>query len=65
MAYKQYATGNELLTFPELKRYVLTNNFSGEEHIVTEQHLKDAFGKQYDKISSNRHPAWTVSEFFE
>ncbi|MCO0615539.1 protein GP45.2, partial [Lutimaribacter sp. EGI FJ00015] len=52
-------------TFPELKRYVLTNNFSGEEHVVTEQHLKDAFGKQYDKISSNRHPAWTVSEFFE
>lgn len=62
---KQYATGNELLTFPEIKRYVLINNFSGEEHIVTENQMKSAFGNEYDKISSNRHPAWMVTEYFD
>ena len=62
---KQHATGNELLTFPELKRYILISTFSGEEHIVTDKQLRDAFKEDYDKISSNRHPAWLVSEYFD
>lgn len=62
---KQYATGNELLTLPELRKYLLTSNFSGEEHVVTEQMLRDAFGEEYDRISSNRHPAWMVIDYFD
>ena len=39
----EYSTGQHLLTFPEIKRYILRNNFSNEEHIVTESMLRNAF----------------------
>lgn len=61
----EYSTGQQLLVVPEIKRYVLLNTFSGEEHIVTEQSLRDAFKDQYQKIMSNRSNAWFVYEYFD
>lgn len=61
----EYSTGQHLLVVPEIKKYVLTNTFSGEEHIVTEQMLKSAFKDEYNKIMSNRNSAWTVADFYE
>ncbi len=60
-----FVNGQNLLTAPEIKRYVLRNNFSDQEHLVTEEQLRAAFKNQYDKITSNRSPAWTVYEYFE
>ncbi|MGQ3469450.1 protein GP45.2, partial [Xanthomonas campestris] len=31
----EFTTGQHLLAFPEVKRYVLTNLFSDEQHLVT------------------------------
>lgn len=61
----EYSTGQQLLTVPELKRYVLRNNFSGEEHIVTEAMLQNAFKSAYTKIMSNRNDAWTVTDYYD
>lgn len=61
----EYSSGQHLLTVPEIKRYILTNNFSGEEHIVTEQMLRNAFGNEYYKIMANRNSAWFVTDYFE
>lgn len=61
----EYSTGQQLLVVPEIKRYVLLNTFSGEEHIVTEQSLRDAFKEHYQKIMSNRSNAWFVYEYFD
>lgn len=60
-----FITGQHLLAVPELKRYVLVNNFSGDEHLVTEDYLRNAFTSEYDKIMSNRNPAWFVYEYFD
>lgn len=60
-----YATGQHLLAVPEIKRYVLRNTFSDQEHIVTEDQLKEAFKDQYQKIMSNRSNAWLVYEYFD
>lgn len=61
----EFSSGQHLLTVPEIKRYVLQNNFSGQEHIVTEQMLKDAFKSEYTKIMANRNAAWTVTDYYE
>ncbi|AKU43701.1 hypothetical protein CPT_Merlin55 [Citrobacter phage Merlin] len=60
-----FVNGQNLLTAPEIKRYVLKNNFSGQEHLATEEQLRAAFKNKYDKITSNRDSAWTVYEYFE
>ncbi|QQG32321.1 hypothetical protein CkP1_0051 [Citrobacter phage CkP1] len=60
-----FVNGQQLLAAPELKRYVLTNNISDEEHLVTESQLRVAFGDLCDTIMSNRDDAWTVTEYFE
>lgn len=60
-----FKTGQHLLAIPEIKRYVLINNFSGDENLVTEKQLQIAFKDEYVKIMSNRHDAWTVTEYFE
>jgi hypothetical protein len=60
-----FVNGQQLLAVPEIKRYVLTNNFTGEENLVTEAQLRDAFKDQCDKIMSNRNSAWTVTDYFE
>lgn len=61
----EYSTGQHLLTIPEIKRYILRNNFSNEEHIVTESMLKNAFKSEYTKIMSNRNEAWTVIDYYD
>lgn len=61
-----FITGQHLLTLPELKRYVLVNLFSGDEHLVTEEMLRNAFkGNDYDKLMSNRNPGWTVEDYYD
>ncbi|AEO97036.1 hypothetical protein CPTAKMNP4_050 [Salmonella phage vB_SenM-AKM_NP4] len=60
-----FKNGQQLLAVPEIKRYILTNNFSGEDHLVTEIQLRDAFKDEYVKIMSNRNTAWTVIEYFD
>lgn len=62
---KHYTTGDHLQVAPELRRFVLVSNFSGEEHIVTDAQLRSAFKEEYDKVSSNRHHAWIVYEYFD
>ena len=58
----EYSTGQHLLTIPEIKRYILRNNFSNE---VTEYMLKNAFKAEYTKIMSNRNEAWTVTDYYD
>lgn len=36
---------NDLECHPEIKRYILVNNFSGDENIVTEFNLKTLLQK--------------------
>lgn len=64
MSY-EFTTGQHLLAFPEIKRYVLRNTFSDECHLVTKQMLKDAFLDTYDKIMANRVNAWVVEDYFD
>ncbi|UPW39338.1 recombination endonuclease subunit [Escherichia phage vB_EcoM_ESCO47] len=61
----EFSTGQQLLAVPEIKKYVLTNTFSGEEHIVTEEMLKNAFKNEYYKIMSNRSNAFIVSDYYD
>ena len=61
----EFVTGQHLLATPDIKRYVLVNNFSDQHHLVTEKMLRDAFKDQCVKIMSNRHPAWFVYEYYE
>lgn len=61
----EFATGQQLLATPDLKRYVLVNNFSEENHLVTKEMLQNAFKDKYDKIMSNREPAWFVYEYYD
>lgn len=60
-----FETGQHLLASPEVKRYVLTNNTTQTNHLVTEKMLRNAFLDECDKIMSNRHPAWFVYEYFD
>ena len=60
-----FITGQHLLAVPEIKRFVLVNNFSGDEHLVTEEFLRNAFKSEYVRIMSNRNPAWFVYEYFD
>jgi hypothetical protein len=60
-----FITGQHLLAVPEVKRFVLENNFSGDRHLVTEHYIRNAFKSECDKIMSNRHPAWFVYEYFD
>lgn len=60
-----FVNGQNLLTAPEIRRFVLRNNFSDQESLVTDQQLRAAFKDKYDKITSNRDSAWTVYEYFE
>ena len=60
-----FSTGQQFLAFPEIKRYVLVNTFSGDRHLVTENLLKDAFGERYYNVMSNRESGWLVEDYFE
>ena len=60
-----FLTGQHLLAVPEIKRYVLVNTFSNDEHLVTERDLQNAFGEEYVKIIANRHNAWFAYEYFD
>lgn len=60
-----FETGQHLLAHPEIKRYVLTNNTTEVNHLVTEEMLRNAFLDECDKIMSNRNPAWFVYEYFD
>lgn len=61
----EFSTGQHLLAYPEVKRYVLTNTHDETNHLVTEEMLKNAFLSECDRIMSNRHPAWFVYEYFD
>lgn len=51
----------EIKSFPELKSYILINNYTGEETIVSEPHLISAFGKDgFIKIKSGRSDYWIL-----
>ena len=64
MAY-DFKTGQHLLAFPEIKRYVLTSTHNNEVHLVTEKMLRDAFKNECDRIMACRNPSWLVYEYFE
>ena len=62
----EFTTGQQLLAFPELKRYVLVNLFSDERHLVTEEMLQDAFtGNEYNRVMSNRNAGWMVEDYYD
>ncbi|PXM00542.1 protein GP45.2 [Klebsiella variicola] len=62
----EFTTGQHLLAFPEVKRYVLTNLFSDEKHLVTEEMLRDAFtGNEYNRVMSNRNAGWMVEDYYD
>lgn len=50
---------NELQTVPEVESYTLGDNISGQERIVTKEHLIEVFGEDgFYKILSGRNDAW-------
>lgn len=54
---------NELAVYPDIQTLTLVNLFTGDEMIVTESQLIDAFGEdEVLKIKSNRNHAWMVIE---
>lgn len=61
----EFATGQHLLAFPEIKRYVLTNTHDQTNHLTTKEMLKTAFVADCDKVMANRHPSWFVYEYYE
>lgn len=62
----EFSSGQHLLAFPELKRYVLVNLFSDERHLVTDEMLKSAFKEnEYNKVMSNRNPGWMVEDYYD
>lgn len=61
-------TGQQLLCAPEIKRYILNNSLTNEEHMVTMDMVIDAFGHndvELQKILSGRSPVWFLEEYFE
>lgn len=57
---------NDLECYPELKRYVLLNNFNSDEIIVTEQMLKDRFSDDdLAKIRTGRHKYYMLIDYFQ
>lgn len=53
----------EIKAFPELKSYILINNYTGEETVVSEPHLIAVFGKDdFIKIKSGRSDYWLLSD---
>lgn len=54
---------NELAVYPDIQTLTLVNLFTGDEMIVTESQLIEAFGEdEVLKIKSNRNPAWMIIE---
>lgn len=57
---------NDLECHPEIKRYILVNNFSDDENIVTEFNLKNAFTESdIMKIKSGRHTGFTLFDYYD
>lgn len=55
-----------LMCVPEIKTYILTNLFSGDKIIVTEQMVKDGFSHEdYVKIMSGRNNAWLIEDYYD
>lgn len=53
---------------PELKRYMLVNLFSGDQILVTDKMLEEAFSgdeNELMKIRSGRSKAWFLEDYFD
>lgn len=54
---------DEIIAYPEIKSYILINNYTGEERIVCDAQLKQAFSPEdLAKIRSNRNDYWLLIE---
>lgn len=57
-----------LLCFPEIKRYILRNEYSGVERLVTMKMLDSIFEDNEDelmKVKSGRSRFWFLEDYFE
>lgn len=57
-----------LLCFPEIKKYILRNEFSGAERLVTIEMLDSIFEEKPDelqKIKSGRSKFWFLEDYFD
>lgn len=57
-----------LLCFPEVKRYILRNEFSGTERLVTMKMLDSIFENnevELMKVKSGRSSFWFLEDYFE
>jgi hypothetical protein len=57
---------SDLETYPEFKTWTLINLFTGEERLVTDAMLEQAFTDESElmKIKSGRSKAWSLIENF-
>lgn len=57
-----------LLCYPEIKRYILRNEYSGAERLVTMEMLESIFESnesELEKVKSGRSRFWFLEDYFE
>lgn len=57
-----------LLCYPEIKRYILRNEHSGAERLVTMEMVDSIFEenpKELQKVKSGRSSFWFLEDYFE
>lgn len=60
-------SNQHLLCALEIKRYILHNTFSNQQHMVTDKMLEDTFAdnpKELKKILAGRSSAWFLEDYF-
>lgn len=57
-----------LLCYPEVKRYILRNEYSGAERLVTMEMLESIFEdneSELEKVKSGRSRFWFLEDYFD
>lgn len=56
---------DDIKTYPEIKKYILTNTFSGHSDLVTLDQLKAAFGDTLPAILAGRNDCWIIEDYYD
>ena len=66
--YNRMLENQHLLCYPEVKRYILRNEYSGAERLVTMEMLESIFESnesELEKVKSGRSRFWFLEDYFD